>query len=111
MRRQAGELGRREPLLEAHAYHSVGELQAATALTVSSPSARGAAALLASVRVFYGPGRDGKIPLLQHAGIDINNESPNLPDLPVGRENSSLSTEEHLLQKSTMNAPVQPFPQ
>lgn len=41
---------------------SAGELQAATALTPSS-SARGAAALLASGRVFYRTGKDEEIPL------------------------------------------------
>lgn len=44
------------------ASRSAGDLHAATALMPSS-SARGAAALFASVRVFYGAERDGEIPL------------------------------------------------
>lgn len=51
-----------DPTLGGLASRSAGELQAATTLTPSS-SARGAAALLASVRVFYGAGKEGEIPL------------------------------------------------
>lgn len=54
------------------ASRAAGELQAATALTPSS-SARGAAALLASVCVFYGAGKEGKSLSHQPASTEINN--------------------------------------
>lgn len=107
----ARELGRPEPLVEAPTGHDAHELPAAAARPAPSSSARGAAALLASVRASYGAGREWAIPLPPACRLRNKQLKPKFARLARGRESSRISTEGHLLQQSTTNTSVQALPQ